>query len=233
MARVSFAMYQSYLGSAGTPVEWNDRYFFSNLTRDQLSANERRGNTHGFASYSDRIDDLFAGRRDLELRDGEKPYNVRRARRGSGMTFNIASYARQLVEEFKIGGGTIEPREFATPSDLATLTQRLIVNCTGYGARKLWSDETLVPVRGQIGWLPPQEGVDYGMGLDDLIITGRRDGIAVQPTPHGDDTGWNDESEIPDRDAARAGVLQLARFYDDTRLRARPSSGRRVASPPK
>jgi hypothetical protein len=69
-------------------------------------------------------------------------------------------------------------------------------------------------VRGQIGWLPPQEGVNYSMSLDNLIITGRRDGIAVQPTPQGDDTGWNDDGEVPDNAAAEAGVKQLARFYE-------------------
>jgi hypothetical protein len=218
MARASFTMYQSYLGLPGTPVEWTDRYVFSNLTRDQLNANYDRGNTHGFADYDDRIQDLYPGRRDLELRDGEKPYKVKTARRGSGMTFNIAEYSRQLVLEFKIGGGTIEPREFATPSDVATVPQRLIVNCTGYGARSLWSDDSLIPVRGQIGWLPPQDGVTYAMGLDNLIITGRRDGIAVQPTPQGDDTGWNDDSEVPDIAAAKAGVVQLARFYEASAL---------------
>jgi len=87
-----------------------------------------------------------------------------------------------------------------------------------YCARKLWSDESLIPVRGQIGWLPPQAGVNYALSLDDLIITGRRDGIAVQPTPHGDDTGWNDDSEVPDVAAAKAGVVQLARFYETSAL---------------
>ena len=87
-----------------------------------------------------------------------------------------------------------------------------------YCARKLWSDESLIPVRGQIGWLPPQAGVNYALSLDDLIITGRRDGIAVQPTPHGDDTGWNDDSEVPDTEAAKAGVVQLARFYETSAL---------------
>jgi glycine/D-amino acid oxidase-like deaminating enzyme len=214
MARESFAMYQSYLGLPGTPVEWTDRYFFSNLTPEQSDAAAERGNTHGFASYNDRIQDLFPGRRDLELRDGQKPYKVRRARRGTGMTFNLADYAHTLVEEFKIAGGTIVPREFTTPSDIASVPERLIINCTGYGARTLWADAGLVPVRGQIGWLPPQEGVNYAMGLDNLIVTCRRDGIAVQPTPRGDDTGWNDDSEVPDVEAAKAGVVQLARFYE-------------------
>src|SRR5439155_5808425 len=29
MARTSFAMYQSYLGMPGSPIEWTDRYSFS------------------------------------------------------------------------------------------------------------------------------------------------------------------------------------------------------------
>jgi glycine/D-amino acid oxidase-like deaminating enzyme len=236
MARESFTMYQSYLGLPGTPVEWNDSYVFSNLTRDQIYASAERGNTHGFASYSDRIDDLFPARRDLELRDGAKPYKVKTALRKTRMKFNIADYSRQLLDEFKIGGATIEPREFATPSDVASVPQRLIVNCTGYGARKLWSDDSLIPVRGQIGWLPPQEGVNYAMALDNLIITGRRDGIAVQPTPQGDDTGWNDDSEVPDREAAKAGVMQLARFYETAAARTvtarAPRPGARGASIP-
>jgi hypothetical protein len=57
------------------------------------------------------------------------------------------------------------------------------------------------------------------MNIDDVIITARRDGIAVQPTPHGDDAGWNDDSEVPDRDAARAGVVALANFYQSAAAR--------------
>ena len=176
----------------------------------------QRGDTHGFASYSDRIDDVFPTRVDAEFARWSEAVRRSYGTRGHRHDVNIADYARTLVEEYKIGGGTIEPREFTSPRDIATLPQRLVVNCTGYGVRKLWSDETPIPIRGQIGWLPTQEGVNYGMALDDLIITGRRGGIAVQPTPQGDDTGWNDESEIPDRDAAKAGVIALARFYAAT-----------------
>jgi len=69
-------------------------------------------------------------------------------------------------------------------------------------------------------WLPPQEGVHYGLYLDNLLILARRDGIAVQPSPLGDDTGWNDPGEIPDRAAAIAGVAQLRAFYDALTPRA-------------
>ena len=48
-----------------------------------------------------------------------------------------------------------------TPADLSQLPQKVIINCTGYGARALWQDESIVPVRGQIAWLIPQPEVNY------------------------------------------------------------------------
>jgi hypothetical protein len=52
------------------------------------------------------------------------------------------------------------------------------------------------------------------MGLDGLIVLGRRDGIAVQPNLQGADTGWNDDNETPDRAAAEAGVAQVRKFFE-------------------
>src|SRR6266851_9074202 len=36
MARTSFAMYQSYLGMPGSPIEWTDRYALSDMTREEM-----------------------------------------------------------------------------------------------------------------------------------------------------------------------------------------------------
>jgi len=41
----------------------------------------------------------------------------------------------------------VEQREFHEPRDLAHLPQKCIINCTGYGARALFSDQSIVPVR--------------------------------------------------------------------------------------
>jgi glycine/D-amino acid oxidase-like deaminating enzyme len=130
------------------------------------------------------------------------------------MTFNIAGYSRQLINDFLIAGGGIETREFHTPQDFASIPERVIVNCTGYAARQLWSDETIVPVRGQIAWLIPQEGVNYGLIYNNLNVLGRRDGIVIQPSAHGEDTGWNDSNEQPDRAEAESGVRDLQALYD-------------------
>ena len=45
-------------------------------------------------------------------------------------------------------------------------------------------------------------------------VTEGRDGIVVQPIPGGDDFGFNDDNEQPDRQAAEAGVLLLKELFD-------------------
>ena len=222
MARTSFAMYQSYLGMAGDPIEWTDRYALSD--HPPAESNDSRpdaGDTHGFAHLNSRIADLTP--RPQLLPAGSHPFPTPYVRRSSSLTFNVADYSRQLVNDFLIAGGRIETREFHSPQDLVTLPQSLIVNCTGYGARQLWSDESLVPVRGQIAWLIPQEGVHYGLIYKSLNVLARRDGIVIQPSLQGEDTGWNDTNEQPDRKEAEAGVLMLQDLYGRT-----PKSQQRV-----
>ncbi len=219
MARTSFAMYQSYLGAAGDPVEWTDRY----LLRDSPDGDDGpwEQDSHGFASYRDRLKDLVPAFHDMP--PGSTPFPTAVVRRSTSLTFNIASYARTLIEEFQLAGGRIETRAFAAPADLSALSQKLIVNCTGYGARALWRDDSIIPVRGQIAWLIPQPGVNYGIYYHELGVLARRDGIVIQPSPQGDDTGWNDDNEAPDRAEAESGVRALQALYNRitpaTRLR--------------
>jgi D-amino-acid oxidase len=212
MARTSFSMYQSYLGMPGNPIEWTDRYALSDLSPAESAAQQRpSGDSHGFVHYQNRIADLTP--RSQEIPAGRHPFPTKYVRRSTSLTFNIADYSRQLLNDFLIAGGAIETREFHSPQDLAGVPQPAVINCTGYGARQLWQDESIVPVRGQIAWLIPQEGVNYGLGYGDLNVLARRDGIVIQPNPQGENTGWNDSNEQPDRQAAEAGVLELQALY--------------------
>jgi len=224
MARTSFAMYQSYLGLPGTPVEWTDSYMLSDTAPPAGTAAERQAPnpgavkqsedsaTHDFAHYESRIADITPHVQDLPL--GAHPFPTKYASRTSRLTFNVADYSRQLMNDFLIAGGVIEMREFQSPQDVASVPQRVIINCPGYGGRKLWSDESIVPVRGQIAWLIPQEDVHYSLLYKDLNVVARRDGIVVQPIPGGDDFGWNDANEEPNRQQAEAGVLVLKELFD-------------------
>jgi D-amino-acid oxidase len=221
MARKSFHTYESYLGLAGNPVEWTDRYSVSDVSPSEVRESRARADTLGFAHFQDRIVDLTP--RPQELAPGTHPFPTRYATRNSSLTFNIAGYARQLMTDFLIEGGKIERFEFRTPSELNQIPQKVVINATGYGARALWNDESIVPVRGQIAWLIPQPEVNYGVVYKNVNMLARRDGIVVQDGGSSDMLGYNDANENPDRPQAEAAVLVVAelyrRMYEKARLR--------------
>ena len=211
MCRYSFHTYESYLGMAGNPVEWTDRYLLSDRSPAEAEANIKREETLDFAEYEDRVSDLTPRTQDLP--SGSHPFPTRYARRTSSLTFNIAGYSRQLVTDFLVEGGKIERVEFHSPSELNQVTQKVVINATGYGARALWKDESIVPVRGQIAWLIPQPEVNYGVFYKNVGILGRRDGIVVQDAGKGEMEGYNDSNEEPNRSAAESAVQVVAELY--------------------
>lgn len=54
----------------------------------------------------------------------------------------------KLVDELKASNVRFEERNFASPRDVAELPATIVINCTGYGARALFGDDTLIPQRG-------------------------------------------------------------------------------------
>lgn len=210
MTRQSFSTYQSYLGMPGTPVEWTDRYNLSHTPPPPVGAGHGQS-VGGFIELGDRVRDLTPSSQ--ELAPGQHPFPVPFARRNSSLTFNVSALSHLLTEDFLAAGGRIEPADFHHPSDLARLKQRTIINCTGYGARALWKDESIVPVRGQIAWLIPQEGVNYGLSYKHLSVLARRDGIVVQDLGPDESFGFNDDNETADRAAAEASVAVLAEIF--------------------
>jgi len=102
----------------------------------------------------------------------------------------------------------IETREFESPGDLAKLKQKTLINATGYGARALFGDESIIPVRGQLMRLIPQPEVTYGLSYNNLVsMLPRRDGIIVQSNSPND---FNNDDATPDRAAAERSVEILA-----------------------
>jgi hypothetical protein len=74
-------------------------------------------------------------------------------------------------------------------------------------------DDSIVPVRGQIGWLIPQPEIDYGLYYRDVSVVSRSDGIVVQWVGGGDMFGYGDDHEVIDRAEAERGVDVLAALY--------------------
>src|SRR5262249_1481873 len=52
-------------------------------------------------------------------------------------------------------------REFLHVSEVAGLEETIVINCTGLGARDLWQDHLVRPVKGQLVLLPPQPQLRY------------------------------------------------------------------------
>ncbi|MBV8979238.1 MAG: FAD-dependent oxidoreductase [Alphaproteobacteria bacterium] len=208
MARISFATYRRYLGLPGNPVEWTDRYFLSGGAHDG----------HGpagalpFASFRDRIVDIWPASE--ELPPGATPFPATSSvRRTSLMQFNIADYGHILLGDFFAAGGRFVHAEFASLGEVSRLKENVIVNCTGYGARALCRDESVVPVRGQMGWLIPQPEVNYGVYYDGVLALSRRDGIGIQMLEGGDMRGYGDPNETVDRAESEEGVRRIAALY--------------------
>ena len=129
------------------------------------------------------------------------------------MQFNIADYGHTLMSDFLAAGGKFERMEFHELADFAQLPEKVVINCPGYGARALCKDKSIVPVRGQIGWLIPQPEVNYGIFYNGVSHVSRRDGIVVQALEGGDMRGYNDDNETPDRAESEKAIATLDELY--------------------
>jgi len=70
-------------------------------------------------------------------------------------------YLAALVRDLQNAGGTFKTRRFTSASEIEALPQKTIVNCTGLGAGRLFLDDNVVPIRGQLTLLKPQPEIDY------------------------------------------------------------------------
>jgi glycine/D-amino acid oxidase-like deaminating enzyme len=127
--------------------------------------------------------------------------------------FNLTAYTQALLADFGANGGTIAITEFHTPADFARLTEKTLINATGYGARALFNDQSIVPVRGQLARTIPDPDVSYGLFYKNVGFVPRRDGLVFQATGDDDYYGYNDDTEVPDRAEAERAVNTIASLF--------------------
>jgi hypothetical protein len=213
MARASFKMHRENLGLPGAPVEWIDQYSVTGAAQTAEASGEGAAETCAiqFAHYGRRIRDLTPSWRKVPIE--ATPFKGTAAARSEIMIFNISGYGHTLLNDFFIAGGQYRHAEFRAPSQIAALGHKVVINCTGLGARALWKDETLTPVRGQIVRLVPQPDVRYGLTYRHILTVPRRDGLVVQSFADGEQEGYGDSNENPDRADAEAAVRTLAEAF--------------------
>jgi len=112
----------------------------------------------------------------------EHPFPVEHMTRYDTLYVETGRYLRQMIRDVEIAGGRIAVRDFATPAEIAALPERLVFNCTGLGARALFGDTALQPVRGQLAILLPQPEIRYAFTGEAGYMFPRADGILLGGT---------------------------------------------------
>ncbi|MET3107814.1 glycine/D-amino acid oxidase-like deaminating enzyme [Oxalobacteraceae bacterium GrIS 2.11] len=204
MARISYSTYQKMLGLPGNPIEWFDGYAPSDQSFDTKHASVADEPEYG--EFNDLAAETKTHR--VILPAGSHPFAHPYVARYTMMMFNISTYARMLMTDFLAMGGKIEVAQFAHAKELLKLPEHTLINATGYGARALFQDDTVIPVRGQTARLIPQTEVTYGLSTRTLSVIPRRDGILVQA--FGDIGNFNNADTTPDRRASENAVMELA-----------------------
>jgi D-amino-acid oxidase len=125
------------------------------------------------------------------LQPGEHPFPTKYALQRPTIRIEPNIYLDALIRDFTIFGGHIVIRKFDTPRDLMSLRESVIVNSTGLGARALFNDNDIIPLKGQLTHLVPQPELNYqtnggaqlsGPGILGVHSMPRRDGIALGGT---------------------------------------------------
>lgn len=215
MARYSYYQYNAMLGYPGTPVEWIETYKMSDTPFASGASLYTHAPYPGEPEYphleDEHTPDLMSGYQ--ELSKDQHPFPVEYVRRMNTMMFNIPAYANTLMQEFLARGGQVVIREFENLRQLQALPEKTIVQSTGYEARPLVGDESIVPVRGQTAKLIPQPEVDYAISYDsqNVYTIPRRDGLIVQEWSPGD---YGNDKELAYLDATRKSVEKIAKLME-------------------
>ena len=210
MARASFQTYQNFLGLPGTPVEFIDSYYVSDDAA-MRTPGEPAGRPAFANLQRDLVGDLIP--QSVDFAPGSHSLGQRYLKRNSQLMFNLTAYTRLLMSDFIANGGKLEIAQFHTPEDFAKLREKTLINATGYGARALFGDTTITPVRGQLARAIPQPEVDYGLIYKGVAFVPRRDGLVFQALGDNDYYGFGDDTTVPDRAEADRAVNTIAALF--------------------
>jgi len=165
-ARLSHRLYQQ-LPATEFGIRWLENYILSDQPLEEWWE-------------QDLVRDLYPELRPLGPRD--HPFPARYARRFTTMLIEPPIYLNAMLRDVRLAGGRIVVRELESREQVRELAEPVVVNCTGLGAKALFGDEELEPVKGQLTFLLPQPEVDYIVITEGLYMFPRRDGILLGGT---------------------------------------------------
>jgi D-amino-acid oxidase len=156
------------------------------------------------------IQDLLPEIKDLPVES--HPFGKKQVRQFDGMIVEPPIYLPAMLTDVRIAGGKIVVREMKSLDEVQGLREKLVFNCTGLGAKALFGDEELAPIRGQLTFLVPQPEVTYATSYENTYMFSRRDGVLLGGTHEMGD--WNLQ---PDLTTKAAILAKQAKLFDGMR----------------
>jgi len=156
------------------------------------------------------IQDLMPESKDLPV--GQHSFGKKFVRQYDGQIVEPPIYLPAMMTDVRIAGGRIVVREMKSVAEVQALPEKLVFNCTGLGAKALFDDKELTPVRGQLTFLLPQPEVTYATTYQNTYMFSRRDGVLLGGTH--EEGNW---SLVPDMETKVAIMKKQAELFDGMR----------------
>jgi D-amino-acid oxidase len=138
---------------------------------------------------------------------GTHSFGNRFVRQFDGMIVEPPIYLPAMLTDIRIAGGKVVVREMKSLEEVRGLREKLVFNCTGLGAKALFGDEELTPIRGQLTMLLPQPEVTYATVYENTYMFSRRDGVVLGGTHEMGD--WNLQPDLTTKAAILAKQASL------------------------
>lgn len=170
-------------------------------------------NESGYLGKDGPFRELLPSLRDLA--PDEHPFTgYARVRQIDTMMIEPSVYLPAMLDEFFIAGGKVVVGKLADRAAIQALPEKLVFNCTGLGARALFGDEELIPVKGQLTILLPQPEVGYVAIHGDLYMFPRSDGIVLGGTH--EEGQWSLEPDLAKKAEILAGHREFFESFRKT-----------------
>ncbi|MDQ6894813.1 MAG: FAD-binding oxidoreductase [Acidobacteriota bacterium] len=166
----AYRRYQILVGNR-YGVRWMRNYLFS----------ETRWADEGLLGLQSPLKSLLPELRDLPPEAHPFPRSPF-VRQFDGLLIEPPVYLAAMLDDVRAAGASVRVIEIPDREAIRRLPERVVINCTGLGAKALFGDDELVPVKGQLTFLLPQPEVDYAILNGELYMFPRSDGILLGGT---------------------------------------------------
>jgi D-amino-acid oxidase len=130
------------------------------------------------------------------LQPGEHPFDNKYAIERTEMRIEPSIYLDALMNDFLLWGGKVVIRKFDTPRDIAALSENVIINCTGLGAKAIFNDPELMPLKGMLVVLIPQPEITYATSGNGRPSTPEAGFIHMMPRSDGIILGGTSQRDV-------------------------------------